>query len=144
MRLTLKDKDFLERLRILMDSKDLAIELKYGGFKRFVLRQNYGDKIENAFKMTRQGVRWRFQRLFNEIYVNAYLAIFWIESNFGTELRQKALEIAIERVEFRKKALKIGLVKATRKCKGIYPPKNFTKNASNSFIRSLIRWDLLL
>jgi hypothetical protein len=108
MRLTLKDKDFLERLRILLDSKDLAIELKYGGFKRFVLRQNYGDKIENAFKMTRQGIRWRFQRLFNEIYVNAYLAIFWIESNFGTELRQKALEIAKEQVELRKNAHKIG------------------------------------
>jgi hypothetical protein len=107
MRLTLKDKDFLERLRILLDSKDLAIELKYDGFTRFVLRHNYGDRIENKFKMTRQGVRWRFQRLFNEIYINAYLALFWIESNFGTELRQKALEIAKERVELRKKAQKI-------------------------------------
>ena len=110
MRFTLKDKDFLERLRILMDSKDLTIELKYDGFKRFVLRQNYGDRIENTFKMTRQGVRWRFQRLFNEIYVNAYLAIFWIESNFGTELRQKALEIAKEQVELGKKAQKIGVL----------------------------------
>ena len=49
MKLTLKDKDFLERLRILLDSKDLAVELKYDGLKRFVLRQNYGDKIEGAF-----------------------------------------------------------------------------------------------
>ena len=108
MGLTLKDKDFLERLRVLLDSKDLSIELKYDGFTRFVLRQNYGDQIENSFKMTRQGVRWRFQRLFNEVYINAYLAIFWIESNFGTELRQKALEVARERVELRKKARKIG------------------------------------
>jgi hypothetical protein len=108
MKLTLKDKDFLERLRILLDSKDLAIELKYDGLKRFVLRQNYGDKIEDTFKITRQGVRWRFNRLFNQIYINAYLSLFWIESNFGTELRQKALEIAKERVELRKKALKIG------------------------------------
>ena len=107
MRLTLKDKDFLERLRVLVDSKDLVIELKYDGLTRFVLRQNYGDKIETSFKMTRQGVRWRFQRLFNEVYINAYLAIFWIESNFGTELRQKALEIAKERVELRKSAQKI-------------------------------------
>lgn len=106
MRLTLKDKDFLERLRILLDSKDLAVELKYDGIKRFVLRHNYGDKIEDAFKVTRQGVRWRFQRLFSELYVNAYLIIFWIESNFGTDLRQMAIEIAKERVELRKKAQK--------------------------------------
>jgi hypothetical protein len=109
MKLTLKDKDFLERLRILLDSKDLSVELKYDGFKRFVLRQNYGDKVEDTFKMTRQGVRWRFQRLFTEIYVGAYCTIFWIESNFGTELRQKALEIAKERIELRKKAQKIGI-----------------------------------
>lgn len=108
MKLTLKDKDFLERLRVLLDSKDLSIELKYDGLTRFVLCQNYGDKIENTFKMTRQGVRWRFQRLFNEVYINAYLAIFWIESNFGSELRQKALEIAREHVELRKKAQKMG------------------------------------
>ena len=105
MKLTLKDKDFLERLRILLDSKDLAVELKYDGLKRFVLRQNYGDQIESAFNLTRQGVRWRFQRLFNEIYVNAYLVIFWIESNFGTDLRQMAIEIAKERVERGDRAL---------------------------------------
>jgi hypothetical protein len=108
MRLTLKDKDFLERLRILLDSKDLAIELKYDGLKRFVLRQNYGDKIEDTFKMTRQGIRWRFQRLFNEIYINAYLTLFWIESNFGTDLRAIAIEIAKERVTMRKEAQEMG------------------------------------
>ena len=104
MRLTLKDKDFLERLRVLLESKDLSIDLKYDGFTRFVLRQNYGDKIEQAFNMSRQGVRWRFQRLFNKVYINAYLSIFWIESNFGTELRRQALKIAKEHVEFSKKA----------------------------------------
>ena len=78
------------------------------GLKRFVLRQNYGDKIEAAFEMTRQGVRWRFQRLFNEIYTSAYSTIYWVESNFGTELRSMALEIAKERVELRKEAQKIG------------------------------------
>ena len=108
MKLTLKDKDFLERLRILLNSKDLAIELKNDGFKRLVLRRNYGDKIGSAFNLTRQGVRWRFQRLFNEIYVSAYETIFWIESNFGTELRQKAIEIAKERVAMRKNAQKMG------------------------------------
>ena len=109
MKLTLKDKDFLERLRLLLDSKDLAIELKYDGFKRMILRKNYGDKIESAFNMTRQGVRWRFQRLFNEIYISAYESIYVVESLFGTDLRQKALEVARERVELRKKAQKMSI-----------------------------------
>ena len=108
MKLTLKDKDFLEHLRILLDSKDLSVELKYDGLKRFVLRRNYGDQIESAFNLTRQGVRWRFQRLFNEIYVSAYECIYVVESLFGTDLRHKAMEIARERVELRKKAQNIG------------------------------------
>ena len=106
MKLTLKDKAFLERLKRLFDSKDLEIGLKKDGLKRLILRKNYGDRIEEAFGITRQGVRWRFQRIFSEIYVEAYQAIYWIESLFGTELRQKALEIAKERVELRKKAQK--------------------------------------
>jgi hypothetical protein len=108
MKLTLKDKDFLERLKPLFDSKDLEIGLKKDGLKRLVLRQNYGDKIFENFNMTRQGVRWRFQRIFSEIYPQAYEAIFWVERLFGTELRQKALEIARERVELRKKIQKMG------------------------------------
>jgi hypothetical protein len=115
MKLTLKDKDFLERLRPLVKSKDLSIELKQDGMKRLVLRQNYGDKIESEFGMTRQGVRWRFQRLFNEVYVEAYEVLYCIESNFGTELRQKALEIAMERVELRKKAQKMGQIEVHRR-----------------------------
>ena len=46
MKLTLKDKEFLERLKALVATKDLSIELKQDGMKRLVLRQNYGDKIE--------------------------------------------------------------------------------------------------
>lgn len=108
MKLTHKDKEFLDRLRPLFDSKGLDIDLKKDGLKRLVLRKNYGDRIEEAFGMTRQGVRWRFQRLFNEIYVEAYGTIYMVESLFGTELRQKALEIAKERVEMRKAARKMG------------------------------------
>jgi len=104
MKLTVKDKDFLERLIPLFESKELTIKLKEDGLKRLVLCKNYGDKIEACFDMTRQGVRWRFQRLFNEIYVSSYETIYWLESLFGTELRQKAIEIARERVELRKKA----------------------------------------
>ena len=106
MKLTLKDKEFLERLKPLFNSKDLDIGLKKDGLKRLVLRQNYGDKIFAHFKMTRQGVRWRFQRIFTEIYVEAYQTIYWVESLFGTGLRQMAMEIAKERVELRKRPRK--------------------------------------
>lgn len=108
MKLTAKDKVFLERLRALCDSRDLTIELKNDGLRSFVLRQNYGDKIEQSFGMTRQGVRWRFQRLFNEIYISTYETLFFIEKNFGTQLRPMALMIAKERISLRKQALKNG------------------------------------
>ena len=114
MKLTHKDKDFLERLKPLLEERELTIELKKDGLKRLVLRQNYGDKVEKTFNMSRQGVRWRFYRIFNEIYVEAYEIIFWVESRFGTELRQKAMEIARERVELRKKVQKIEFVDAYR------------------------------
>ena len=114
MKLTHKDKDFLEHLKPLLEEKELTIELKKDGLKRLVLRQNYGDKVEKTFNMSRQGVRWRFYRIFNEIYIEAYEIIFWMESHFGTELRQKAMEIAKERVELRKKVQKIEFVDAYR------------------------------
>ena len=115
MKLTQKDKHFVERLRELLESKDLSIELLDDGLKRLVLRQNYGDKIESSFKMSRQGVRWRFQRLFNDIYVSAYEAIYYVESHFGTQLRRDAIEIARQRVELRKKAQKMGFSQACRR-----------------------------
>ena len=108
MKLTEKDKQFVDRLRALFDEKDLSIDLKENGLKRLVLRRNYGSHIEACFGLTRQGIRWRFQRLFGEIYVNAYLTILWIESHFGTELRDKAMAIARQRFEIYKKAQKIG------------------------------------
>ena len=115
MKLTEKDKDFIEKLKILLESKELSIELVDDGLLRLVLRQNYGDKIESEFKMTRQGVRWRFHRLFNEVYLNAYLTIFWIESNFGVGLREKVIRIAKQQVELRKKAQKTGFMPACRR-----------------------------
>ena len=114
MKLTVKDKDFLERLKRLIEEKELKICLKEDGLKRFVLRQNYGDKVEKCFHMTRQGVRWRFQHL-AEIYTNAYETVFWMESNFGTELRPMALEIAKERVALRKKATSKSFFEAYRR-----------------------------
>ena len=104
MKLTQKDKEFLETLRSLMDEKDLRIELvNEDGCSRFKLKQNYGDKIEKSFHMSRQGVRWRFQRLFNDIYTQAYTTICVIESNFGTELRSKAMTIAKETIQLHRK-----------------------------------------
>lgn len=103
MKLTVKDKDFLEKLKKLMEEKYLDIDLKRGTFPYFILRGNYGDKIEKEFNMTRQGVRWRFQRLFNEIYIESYQTIFWVEKYFGTHLRMKAIEVAKQRYLIRKK-----------------------------------------
>jgi hypothetical protein len=104
MKLTSKDKTFLCNLRGLLEEKQLRIELKDDGFKHLVLRQNYGDRVERVFGMSRQGVRWRFQRLFNEVYVEAYERVWWIEANFGTDLRHHAIAMAKERIELRKRA----------------------------------------
>ena len=105
MKLTEKDKKFIEKLKMLIEERDLKIELKEDGLKRFVLRGNYGEKIERTFGISRQGVRWRFQRLLGDIYISAYATIYWVESLLGTGLRAMALEIAKQRVELRKKAL---------------------------------------
>ena len=46
--------------------------------------------------LARQGVRWRFQILFNQVYVEAFLTILMIEMTFGTRLREHALRIGRE------------------------------------------------
>ncbi len=124
MKLTQKDKEFLERLRTLMDEKALWIELAEDGIKHLVLRQNYGDRIESAFRLSRQGVRWRFQRIFSQIYVESYLAILWIESNFGTELRSKALAIARQRYELSQKVENLVKTEFPRRQLGHEPAKS--------------------
>jgi len=106
MKLTLKDKEFLEKLKALYDREDLQIRLVHGPLSYLKLCKNYGDRIEDEFGMSRQGIRWRFHRLFNEIYVSAYEAIYWVESNFGTSLRKDAIAIVKGRIEMRKKLLK--------------------------------------
>ena len=128
MKLTQKDRDFLERLKLLLESKDLSIEMKEDGYKRLVLKQNYGDKIESCFRMSRQGVRWRFWRLFNEVYIDAYTTIYLIESQFGTQLRQQALAIAKERVEIRKTYHQIGNFDGCRREKEHNDPDQGTRH----------------
>ena len=110
MKLTSKDKAFLYNLRRLLEERQLRIEMKDDGLKHLVLRQNYGDRIECVFGITRQGVRWRFQRLFNEIYVESYERVWWIEANFGTELRHHAIAMAKERIDLRASAERVPLL----------------------------------
>ena len=101
MKLTEKDREFLERLRELMQSHDLGVELKIDRPSYMVLRGTYGDKINRAFRMTRQGVRWRFQRVMTDIYTSAFESILFIEKIFGTELREHAIRISKERYALR-------------------------------------------
>ncbi len=115
MILSEKDKQFIEKLKKLVEERQLSVESKDSGYKYLVLRQNYGGKVEQCFGMTRQGVRWRFHRLFNDMYVGAYETIYFVESNFGTSLRPMALEIVKERVALRKRAQNLGFVDAYRR-----------------------------
>ena len=80
-----------------MESKDLWVELKLDRPSYMVLKGTYGEKIHKTFRMTRQGVRWRFYRLFNQVYVEAFLTILMIEKTFGTQLREYAIRISKER-----------------------------------------------
>lgn len=105
MRLTEKDKEFLERLYDLMASCDLSVELRIGRPSHMVLRGTYREKIYQSFRMTRQGVRWRFQRLFNHVYVEAFATILFIEKTFGTQLREYAIRISKERYEVRRNVM---------------------------------------
>ena len=97
MKLTSKDREFLRNLKELTALKDLWVELKPGSPSSMVLRGTYGEKIHKTFGMTRQGVRWRFRHLFNEIYVSAFTTILFVEKTFGSQLRDYAVRISKER-----------------------------------------------
>ena len=101
MKLTEKDKAFLENLKELTESKDLWLELRLGKPSHMVLKGTYGEKIHKTFRMTRQGVRWRFQRLFSQVYVEAFETILMVEKTFGTQLREHAIRISREQYEAR-------------------------------------------
>ncbi len=109
MKLTEKDKQFLETLKTLMESKDLWVELRPGRPSRLVLKGTYGEKVHQAFRMSRQGVRWRFHRVFSEMYVSAFEAIQFIEKAYGTQLREHAIRISKERYAERQKWRENGL-----------------------------------
>ena len=95
-----------------MESKDLWVELKPDRPSYMVLKGTYGEKIHKAFRMTRQGVRWRFQRLFNDIYVSSFETILFIEKTFGPQLREHAVRISKERYDLRQEITKNGFQSA--------------------------------
>jgi len=91
-----------------MESNDLWVELKPEHPSRMVLKGAYGEKIHRAFRVTRQGVRWRFGRMFNDVYVSAFETILFIEKTFGTQLREHAVCISRERYALRKEIARTG------------------------------------
>ena len=68
-----------------------------------VLRGTYGDKVHRSFRMSRQGVRWRFQRVLNDLYVSSFQVVLMIETTFGTQLRDHAIRISKERYALSRK-----------------------------------------
>lgn len=101
MKLTEKDKEFLTKLKDLVESRDLWIDLKIDRPSYMILKGTYGKKVHSVFQMSRQGVRWRFQRVFGDIYVSAFESILTIEKTFGTGLRQHAVKISRQRYQLR-------------------------------------------
>jgi len=68
--------------------------------------------MDRVFKMTRQGVRWRFQRVFSDIYISAFESILAIEKTFGSELREYAIRISRERFALRQEIIRSGFKSA--------------------------------
>ncbi len=95
-----------------MDSRDLSVELKPGKPSCMVLRGTYGQNIHKAFRMTRQGVRWRFWRVLNDIYVSAFETILFVETIFGTRLREYGIRISKERYALRQEIESTGFQNA--------------------------------
>jgi hypothetical protein len=97
---------------MLMESKDLWVELKPDSPSRMILRGTYGHQVNRAFRMTRQGLRWRFWRVLNDIYVSAFESIVFIERTFGTQLRKYAIRISKERYALRQEIMQGGFESA--------------------------------
>ena len=95
-------------MKKLMDSKDLKVVLKPSEPSCMILKGTYGENIHKTFGLTRQGVRWRFQHLFSQVYVRAFETIMFIEKIFGSQLRDYAIRISKERYALRQKALQTG------------------------------------
>ena len=86
-----------------MESRELQVELRPGKPSYMVLRGTYGDHIDSAFHMTRQGARWRFQRL-ADVYISSFETILFVERILGPQLREHAIRISRERYDLRQQA----------------------------------------
>ena len=100
-----------------MESKDLWVELKPASPSYMVLKGTYGEKVHKTFRMSRQGVRWRFHRLFNHVYVEAFETILFLEKVFGPGLREHAVRISKERYALRREVLRMGIQSAAEMVK---------------------------
>ena len=95
-----------------METKDLWVELKPNKPSYMVLKGTYGEKIHKTFGVSRQGVRWRFQRLLGQVYTEAFETIIFIEKIFGTQLREYAMRISKERHALKKEIQQTGFLSA--------------------------------
>ena len=93
-------------MKKLMESKDLKVVFKPGEPSSMILKGTYGEKIHKIFGVSRQGVRWRFQHLFGQAYVQSFETIMFIEKIFGSQLREYAIRISREKYQLRQKAKK--------------------------------------
>ena len=98
----------MQKLKSLMESRDLWVDLAPGEPSRMVLKGTYGEKVHETFGITRQGLRWRFHHVFSHAYVEAFETIVFIEKVFGTQLRDYAIRISRERYAFRQRVLQGG------------------------------------
>lgn len=112
--LTEKDKEFLEKLKRSMESRELWVELRSARPSYMVLRGTYGDKVHHTFRVSRQGLRWRFQKLFNRAYVDAFETILFVEMTLGSQLRDHAIRISKERYTLRQELTRLGFQSADR------------------------------
>ena len=71
------------------------------------------QKIHKTFRVSRQGVRWRFYRLFDQLYVEAFETILFLEKAFCTQLREYAIRISKEKYALRREVLNKGFQSAT-------------------------------
>ena len=81
-----------------MQNHELWVELRIDQPSYLVLCGNYGEKIHRAFNLSRQGVRWRFQRIM-EMYIASFETILFVEKILGSELRHDAVTISRQRYE---------------------------------------------
>ena len=97
-----------------MESRELWVDLRSARPSYMVLRGTYGDKVHQTFRVSRQGLRWRFQRLFNQVYVDAFETILFVETTFGPQLRDHAIRISKERYTLRQELTRFCFQSASR------------------------------